>query len=117
MKFFLDENFPKKVTSVLEQLGHTVFDIRGTSQEGISDTEIFSLAKKVKAIFLTSDKDFYHTIHLTEKPHYGIIVIALRQPNSNAILEKINWVLDNIEKFSFNDECLLITDKKCTVFK
>ncbi|RKX83402.1 MAG: hypothetical protein DRP58_08810 [Spirochaetes bacterium] len=117
MKFFLDENFPKKVTSLLEQLGHTVFDIRGTVQEGISDLEIFSLAKKEKAIFLTSDKDFYHTIHLTEKPHYGIIVIALRQPNSGAIIEKIIWVLNNLEKFSFNNECLLLTDNKCTVFK
>lgn len=98
-------------------MDHTVFDIRGTAQEGISDIEIFSMAKKEKAIFLTSDKDFYHTIHLTEKPHYGIIVIALRQPNAKAIVDKINWVLDNIEKFTFNDECLLITDKNCTVFK
>lgn len=117
MKFFLDENFPKKVTSVLEKQGHTVFDIRGTAQEGISDTKIFSMSKKEKAIFLTSDKDFYHTIHLTEKPHYGIIVIALRQPNAERILEKISWILDNVEKFTFNNECLLITDKKCTVFK
>ena len=117
MRFFLDENFPKKVTSGLEQQGHTVFDIRGSAKEGISDTEIFSLAKKEKAIFLTSDKDFYHTIHLTEKPHYGIIVIALRQPNSGAITEKITWVLDNIERFSFKNECILLSDKKCTVFK
>ena len=117
MKFFLDENFPKKAALVPEQFGHTVFDIRGTVQEGISDTEIFSLAKEKKAIFLTSDKDFYHTIHLTEKPHFGIIVIALRQPNSEAITEKIIWVLDNLEKFSFKNECLLLTDKKCTVFK
>ena len=117
MKFFLDENFPKKVISLLEKQGHTVFDIRGTEQEGISDTEIFSLAKKEEAIFLTSDKDFYHTIHLTEKPHFGIIVIALRQPNSGTIIEKITWVLNNIEKFTFNNECLLISDKKCTVFK
>ncbi|MDA3940605.1 MAG: DUF5615 family PIN-like protein [Spirochaetia bacterium] len=108
---------PKKVTSVLEQLGHTVLDIRGTMQEGISDIEIFSLSKKEKAIFLTSDKDFYHTIHLTEKPHFGIIVVALRQPNSETIIEKISWVLDNVEKFTFHSECLLITDKKCTVFK
>ena len=117
MKFFLDENFPKKAASLLEQLGHKVFDIRGTVQEGISDAEIFSLARKEEAIFLTSDKYFYHTIHLTEKPHYGIIVVALRQPNSAAILEKINWVHDNIRQFSFNNECLLLTDKNCTVFK
>ena len=49
MKFFLDENFPKKATLVLDQFGHTVFDI--------------------------------------------------------------------LEKFSFKNECLLLTDKKCTVFK
>jgi predicted nuclease of predicted toxin-antitoxin system len=117
MKFFLDENFPKKITPILEKQGHMVFDIRGTVHEGMADTEIFSLAKKEQAIFLTSDKDFYHTIHLTEKPHYGIIVIALRQPNSQAIIEKITWVLNNIERFSFKDGCILLTDKKCTVFR
>jgi len=31
MIFFLDENFPKKVISLLEKQGHTVFDIRGTT--------------------------------------------------------------------------------------
>ena len=117
MKFFLDENFPKKVTPLLEKKGHTVFDIRGTKQEGITDTEIFSLAKEAQAIFLTSDKDFYHTIHLTEKPHHGIIVIALRQPNSRAIIEKITWILDNLDRFSFTNECILLTDRKCTIFK
>ena len=117
MKFFLDENFPKKAISLLETQQHTAFDIRGSSHEGLEDKELFSLAKKEKAVFLTTDKDFYHTIHLTEKPHYGIIVIALRQPNSKAILDKLEWVLINIEKFSFKNECLLLTDSKCTVFK
>ena len=114
MRFFLDENFPKTATSFLENQGHTVFDIRGTEQERITDQEIFSLAKKEKSVFLTSDKDFFHTIHLTEKPHSGIIVIALRQPNTFAILEKLKWVLENKNKFEFENECLLLTDKKCT---
>ena len=117
MRFFLDENFPKKAASYLEAQGHEVFDVRGTQNEGISDRDIFALARNESAIFLTSDKDFYHTIHLTEKPHNGIIVIALRQPNTQAILEKLHWVLKNPERFGFENECILLTDSKCTVYK
>ena len=117
MRFFLDENFPKAATKYLNKLEFTVSDIRGTELEGITDQEIFSLAKKGNAIFLTSDKDFYHTIHITEKPHSGIIVIALRQPNTNAILEKLKWVLENQNKFEFKNECILLTDTKCTEYK
>ena len=29
MKFFLDENFPKSATGLLEGMGHKVFDLRG----------------------------------------------------------------------------------------
>lgn len=35
MKFFLDENFPKSAERYLVSRGHTVFDIRGSSDEGI----------------------------------------------------------------------------------
>ncbi|MBA7556612.1 hypothetical protein ES705_49327 [subsurface metagenome] len=117
MKFFLDENFPKKAISLLEELGYEVFDIRGTSQEGLSDVELFSVVKKKESILLTTDKDFYHTIHLTGKPHHGIIVIALKQPNSQEIINKLKWVFSNLDKFSFSNECLLLTDRKCTIFK
>ena len=117
MTFFLDENIPSNATKYLLNSGHVVSDIRGSEMEGTSDQEIFTLSKKKNAIFLTTDKDFYHTIHLAEKPHHGIIVIALRQPNAKAILEKLSWVLDNRTRFRFENECILLTDSKCTVFK
>lgn len=117
MNFFLDENFPKKAIPILKERNFSVFDIRGTSQEGLPDSDLFQLAKQKKAVFLTTDNDFYHTIHFTEKPHHGIVVIALKKPNSKAILEKLIWVLNNIGKFTFKDECLLLTDTKCVVFK
>lgn len=77
MKFFLDENFPLKAKEILEAKKHSIFDIRGTGKEGISDEKIFQISKKKKAVFLTTDKDFFHTIHFMHKPHYGVIVIAL----------------------------------------
>lgn len=117
MNFFLDENFPKKANTVLTYHGHIVFDIRGTDKEGMTDNTLFDLAKEKEAVFLTTDKDFYHTIHLTSKPHHGIVVIALRQPNSDAIIEKLNWVIDKMSSFSFENRCLLMTDTKCIMFK
>ena len=76
MNFFLDENFPKKASDLLKKYNYTVFDIRGSNQEGINDIDIFNLSQSKESIFLTTDKDFYHTIHLTNKPHFSIVVIA-----------------------------------------
>ena len=118
MIFFLDENFPKMAHTILGNAGHTVLDIRSTDKEGLPDNELFQLAKQGRAIFLTTDKDYYHTIHLTEKPHFGIIVIALRLPNSFSILAKLDWFLENHSHESkYNNRCFLLTDNRCTVFE
>lgn len=85
MKFFLDENFPKSATGMLEHLGHVVFDLG--CAEGSRDADIFDEAQKCGAIFLTTDRDFFHTIPHLFPHHEGVIVIALRQPNRAAILE------------------------------
>jgi predicted nuclease of predicted toxin-antitoxin system len=88
MKFSLDENFPKAAAGVLERLGHEVFDLRGTGREGSPDAEIFTDAQLQGAVFLTTDRDFFHTIPHLHAEHHGVVVIALRQPNRAAILEK-----------------------------
>jgi len=110
MNFFLDENFPKTITPLLEEQGHKVFDIRSTEYEGIDDTSIFKMAQKESAIFLTTDKDFFHTIpHIFENYH-GIIVITLRQPNRKRITEKLFFALNNFELSFFYSKVLLLRD-------
>jgi hypothetical protein len=37
VKFFLDENFPRKAARILKYQGFDVFDIRGTDLEGADD--------------------------------------------------------------------------------
>ena len=51
MNFFLDENFPKSAERYLVSKGHTVSDIRGSSNEGIDDLQILDLRKKKKQRF------------------------------------------------------------------
>jgi len=68
------------------------------------------MAQEKKAIFLTTDKDFFHTIpHLSEK-HYGVIVIALRQPNRKNITNKILFALNHFNLSSFESKILLLRD-------
>jgi predicted nuclease of predicted toxin-antitoxin system len=93
MKFLLDENFPKSAEKLLIELGHEVIDIRGTELQGIDDSRLFELAQESEAILLTTDRDFYHTVPLRHAMHFGVIVIALKQPNRETILSKLHWII------------------------
>ena len=112
MKFFLDENFPRKAASVLEAQGFDVFDIRGTEFEGADDNILFEKVQQHEAIFLTTDKDFYHTVPFFFDSHHGVIVIALSQPDSRGILEKLELALDLIKRTPIHSKCLLLKDRK-----
>ena len=115
MIFFLDENFPKSAGKYLLSIGHKIVDIRATSREGLSDIEIFEMAQNDKAIFLTTDRDFFHTIpHLFEN-HCGVIVIALRQPNRQSILDKLIWAVENLDLFNISNKIVLLRDRHYTI--
>jgi predicted nuclease of predicted toxin-antitoxin system len=110
MKFFLDENFPKSVTVILETKGHKVFDVRSTEDEGSDDFHIFKLAQDKESIFVTTDKDFFHTIPYLFEKHYGVIVITLRQPDRKSITEKFLFALNHFNLSSFESKILLLKD-------
>ena len=112
MRFFLDENFPMSATEILETDGHQVFDIRNTEFEGSDDQLIFELAQRKKAIFLTTDKDFFHTIPSLYKTHYGVIVIALRRPNRQKIIKKLLFVLTKIDLTKADSKVIFLKDNK-----
>jgi predicted nuclease of predicted toxin-antitoxin system len=54
---------------MLESHGFEVFDIRGTEIEGADDKTLFEKAQQHEAIFLTTDKDFYHTVPFFYESH------------------------------------------------
>jgi predicted nuclease of predicted toxin-antitoxin system len=100
----------KSAAGLLESLGHVVFDLRGTEREGSRDADIFHEAQQHGAIFLTTDRDFFHTI-----PHHaGVIVIALRQPNRAAILEKLSWILNRLRPEQFARRTIQLRDQTWT---
>lgn len=116
MRFFLDENFPKTARRLLAELGHEPLDVRGTEQEGSTDEALFLLAQKSQAVFLTTDRDFFHTIPHLHPLHAGIVVIALRQPNRKSILAKLSWLLDHVRMNQFAGRVFLLRDVNCVIY-
>jgi len=110
MKFFLDENFPKASAVVLGELGHELLDLRGTEFEGATDEFIFQLAQNENAIFLTTDRDFFHTIPHLYQQHAGVVVIALRQPNRTRILDRLQWFLAHFGENDFKNRVFQLRD-------
>lgn len=110
MKFLLDENFPTAAIAFLEGAGHCVFDFRGTGDEGIDDSVVFQKAQNLAAVLLTTDRDFFHTIpHLFDN-HFGVVVIALRQPNRRSILARLEWILSHVGDHQFNNRVFQLRD-------
>ena len=59
---------------------------------------------------LTTDRDFYHTVPLLYEHHFGVVVIALHQPNRDAILGRLKWLLAQEDLFPLTDKVLQLRD-------
>jgi predicted nuclease of predicted toxin-antitoxin system len=116
MKFFLDENFPKAARILLSGKGHEVVDIRGTEKEGSLDNDLFLMAQQSDAIFLTTDKDFFHTIPHFYAQHRGVVVVALRQPDRQSILTKLSWLLGHITAEQIEGRVFLLMDARYVAY-
>jgi len=117
MNFFLDENFPKSAVKLLSERNHTVFDIRSTVHEGAADDVIFRMAQDSQSIFLTTDKDFYHTVPFHYPDHYGIVVVLLHQPNRRNIIEKLEYFLDHFDLEHMRSRIILFKEKNYSVIE
>ena len=111
MIFLFDESFPKTARPFIESLGHTVFDFREEGIKGSADEVVMSLAIELSAIILTTDRDFFHTLGRLYDDHNGVIVVALRQPNRNAIIERISWFFKNIPLESLKGRVVQLRDR------
>ena len=78
MKIFVDENIPLMTVKELRSKGFDVKDIRGTSEQGISDADLWQIVQKEKRLLITTDKGF--SSHRNEA-HHGILIIRLKQPS------------------------------------
>jgi predicted nuclease of predicted toxin-antitoxin system len=93
MRVLVDENIPLTSVQELRRSGHDVLDIRGTTDEGISDELLLKRACEEGRLLITTDRDF---ASFRDREHYGILIIALRKPNRQKINKR---VVEAMEQF------------------
>ena len=86
MRIFVDENIPKMTIRTLQEMGHDIRDIRGTTLEGIEDDAIWELIQNENYMLITTDKGF---IRYRNNRHKGILIIRLKHPNRHKIHKRI----------------------------
>jgi len=112
MKFFLDENFPRTALTQLQSAGHTAIHALEIFPPGTPDKKLFAHAQKERAIFISTDKDFFHTVPLTFAKHHGAIVVTLRRPNRDELLRRLADALAALGERKLEDSVWLVTDTR-----
>lgn len=112
MKFFLDENFPRPALTQLQATGNSATHALEVFPPGTADDHLFAHAQKVQAVFVTTDKDFFHTVPLAFEQHHGAIVITLRRPNREELLRRLADALTALGERNLNNAVWLVTDTR-----
>lgn len=112
MKFLLDENFPRTALALLESVGHSAMHALQGFPPGTDDVTLFAHAQKQQAVFVSTDKDFFHTVPLAFERHHGAIVITLRKPNRADLLRRLADALAQLGERGLNDTVWLVTETR-----
>jgi predicted nuclease of predicted toxin-antitoxin system len=112
MKFLLDENFPRPAIAQLQQAGHTATHALELFPPGTADDRLFARAQQERAVFVSTDKDFFHTVPLAFAQHNGAIVVALRRPNRTDLLRRLTEALTALGDRSLDNTVWLVTDTR-----
>lgn len=93
--------------TALVALGHDVKDIRGTSVQGATDSDLWALAMAEGRALITTDKGFteYRSV-----PHHGILVVRLRQPNRHKIHHSVMYVFDRFSDEEWPNPLVVVRD-------
>lgn len=112
MKFFLDENFPRTALAYLESAGHPAMHALQHFPPGTADEKLFAFAQEQQAVFVSTDKDFFHTIPLAFEQHCGAIVITLRKPNRADLLRRLADALTQLGERELRNRTWLVTETR-----
>jgi predicted nuclease of predicted toxin-antitoxin system len=112
MKFFLDENFPRPAVALLQTGGHGAVHAMDVFSPGAADERLFAHAQNEGAIFLSTDRDFFHTVPLAFAQHCGAMVITLRKPNRSDLLRRLSDALTTLGDRNLDNTVWLITDTR-----
>lgn len=100
----LDENVDIRIASVLKNHGYSV----SVCPKGITNGELFSLAKRKGCVLITNDKDFANPdLHnLVNSP--GVVVLRIHPPSVENTTEAMEKLLSIFSPVGFIGKLLVV---------
>lgn len=117
MKIKLDENLPHRLATLLKNLGHEIHTLHEEKLSGHSDKEVWEAAQNESRFLITQDLDFSDSRKFAPGSHHGILLLRLRSPNRQALIERI---IEIFEKENVSDwkACFVVaTERKIRVLR
>lgn len=97
MKLLIDECVLGETTALLKKAGFSVITVQGLGRASATNGAVINIAKRKKAVIVTSDLDFGNLILYPLGSHIGIIVLRPRL-NSIEAIDDVHKVLIRLLK-------------------
>ena len=103
MKIKLGENLPARLAPLLKSMGHQV------------DTDVWIAAQKEGRFLIKQDLDFSDTRQFQPGTHPGMLLVRLREPGANALLQHIGRAFQDNPSESWAGCFVVLTEHKLQV--
>ena len=111
MKIKLDENLPSRLINILAEMGHDVDSVPMEMLEGHVDSQIWKAAQKAGRFLITQDLDFSDIRQFAPGTHHGLMLVRLRNPGRNALVERIQNIFQTEDVVGWKG-CLVVSEVK-----
>ena len=115
MKVKLHENIPSRLVGVLAKLGHQVDTVASEGLKGRPDGEVWNAAQQAARFLVTQDLDFSDVRRFKPGTHAGLLLVRLREPGANALLNRIQAIAQEENLESFAHCFVVLTDRKLRI--
>ncbi len=115
MKIKLDENMPGRLAALLAELGHDVDTVLQEGLTGKPDYEVWRATCAEGRFLITQDLDFSDATIFEPGSHGGILLVRLRDPGRQALLEHITLLFKTEDISCWERRLVITTEKKIRI--
>lgn len=115
MNIKLDENMPFRLAGILTDLRHQTDTVPQESLAGCNDTEIWEAAQKAGKFLITQDLDFSDVRRFIPGTHYGLLLVRLRDPGREALVQRVQAVFQTEDVESWEGCFVVVTERKIRI--
>ena len=111
----LDEHIPHRLVAVLSAMGHGVDTVDAEGLQGVDDISLWTATQEAGRFLITQDLDFSDIRRFRPGTHPGILLVRLRMPGRQALLDRISTLFAREDTTDWTGCFIVATDRKLRI--